>query len=63
MATTSPVGALLTVENIARYLGVGINRAYEIAHRIGPVQIGRSLRVRPEDLERWIAAQREIREP
>jgi hypothetical protein len=41
---------LLTIRDIMRLLQVGERQAYEIAHAAGTVRLGRSLRVRPEDL-------------
>jgi hypothetical protein len=45
---------LLTVTDIKRVLQVGERQAYEIAHAAGTVRLGRSLRVRPEDLTAYL---------
>ena len=37
-----------------RQLQVGERQAYEIAHAAGTVRLGRSLRVRPEDLSAYL---------
>jgi Helix-turn-helix domain len=45
---------LLTIKDIMRLLQVGERQAYEIAHAAGTVRLGRSLRVRPEDLSAYL---------
>lgn len=45
---------LLTIKDIMRQLQVGERQAYEIAHAAGTVRLGRSLRVRPEDLSAYL---------
>jgi hypothetical protein len=45
---------LLTIRDIMRLLQVGERQAYEIAHAAGTVRLGRSLRVRPEDLSAFL---------
>jgi hypothetical protein len=45
---------LLTITDIRRALQVGERQAYEIAHAAGTVRLGRSLRVRPEDLTAYL---------
>jgi Mn-dependent DtxR family transcriptional regulator len=45
---------LLTIKDIMRLLQVGERQAYEIAHSAGTVRLGRSLRVRPEDLSAYL---------
>jgi hypothetical protein len=45
---------LLTVADIQTLLQVGERQAYEIAHAAGTVRLGRSLRVRPEDLTAYL---------
>jgi hypothetical protein len=42
---------LLTVEDIQRMCQCSEARAYQLAHEAGTVRLGRSLRVRPEDLD------------
>jgi len=46
--------ALLTVADIQRICRCGERQAYEIAHAAGTVRLGRSLRVRPEDLATYL---------
>ena len=48
------VPPLLTIKDIMRLLQVGERQAYEIAHAAGTVRLGRSLRVRPEDLSAYL---------
>ena len=45
---------LLTVADIRRLLQVGERQAYEIAHAAGAVRLGRSIRVRPADLDYYL---------
>jgi hypothetical protein len=45
---------LLTIKDVMRLLQVGERQAYEIAHAAGTVRLGRSLRVRPEDLSAYL---------
>ncbi len=45
---------LLTIKDIMRLLQVGERQAYEVAHAAGTVRLGRSLRVRPEDLSAYL---------
>ena len=57
--STSPivhfdVPALLDIEDIKRIAKVGTNQAYSIAHGAGPIKLGRSLRVRPQDLAAYL---------
>jgi hypothetical protein len=42
--------SLLTIKDIQRRLQCGERMAYQVAHEAGTVRLGRSLRVRPEDL-------------
>jgi hypothetical protein len=42
--------SLLTIKDVQRICQCGQRQAYEIAHAAGTVRLGRSLRVRPEDL-------------
>jgi hypothetical protein len=46
--------SLLTVADIMRVCQCGQRQAYEIAHAAGTVRLGRSLRVRPEDLSAYL---------
>jgi hypothetical protein len=46
--------ALLTVRDIQRICRCGERQAYELAHRVGPIKLGRSLRVRSEDLNAYL---------
>jgi hypothetical protein len=46
--------ALLTIKDIQRVCQCGQRQAYEIAHAAGTVRLGRSLRVRPEDLSAYL---------
>lgn len=50
-----PLPPLLTVADIKRICRCGERQAYEIAHLVGPVKLGRSLRVRPADLAVYLA--------
>ncbi len=46
---------LLTVASTALLLGVSRARAYELVHQGMPtVRIGKSLRIRPSSLRRWL---------
>ena len=45
---------LLTIKDVMHLLQVGERQAYEIAHAAGTVRLGRSLRVRPEDLRAYL---------
>jgi len=47
---------LLTAEDAARILCIGVSTVYLLLQRgeLTPVRIGRSVRVRPEDLEKFI---------
>jgi hypothetical protein len=49
-----PLPQLLTVADIQRLLQIGERQAYEVAHAAGTVRLGRSLRVRPEDLSGYL---------
>jgi excisionase family DNA binding protein len=46
---------LLTPEQVAQYLQVKLPRVYEAvrAHRLRAIRVGRLLRFRPEDVERF----------
>ena len=56
--TNSQFTILMTGEEIAKILHVSRAYAYQLMRQklIPTVKIGRSVRVRPEDLERFIAA-------
>ena len=58
LETNSQFTNLMTGEEIARILHVSRAYAYQLMRQklIPTVKIGRSVRVRPEDLERFIAA-------
>jgi hypothetical protein len=45
---------LLTVADIQRLLQIGERHAFAVAHAAGTVRLGRSLRVRPEDLSAYL---------
>jgi hypothetical protein len=45
---------LLTVKDIMGLLQIGERQAYDIAHAAGTVRLGRSLRVRPQDLDAYL---------
>ena len=45
---------LLTVRDIRRICCIGERQAYELAHAVGPIKLGRSLRVRAEDLSAYL---------
>jgi excisionase family DNA binding protein len=51
--------ALLTIEELARFLRISRAKAYELAARgeIPTVRMGRSVRVRRDRLEAWLDAQ------
>jgi hypothetical protein len=62
MNTNSPDEGLdlLDVADVARITRVGRNKAYEVMHSAGPIQLGRkSLRVRRRDLDRYLESQRQ----
>ncbi|MCX6054232.1 MAG: helix-turn-helix domain-containing protein [Chloroflexi bacterium] len=58
LETNSQFTNLMTGEEIAKILHVSRAYAYQLMRQklIPTVKIGRSVRVRPEDLERFIAA-------
>ena len=58
LKTNSQFTNLMTGEEIAKILHVSRAYAYQLMRQklIPTVKIGRSVRVRPEDLERFIAA-------
>ncbi len=45
---------LLTVADIMRICQCGQRQAYALAHEAGTVRLGRSLRVRPDDLAAYL---------
>jgi hypothetical protein len=49
-----PIPRLLTVADIMRLLQIGERQAYALSHAAGVVKLGRSLRVRPEDLDAYL---------
>jgi excisionase family DNA binding protein len=52
---------LLTADEVAEKLSIGLSTAYLLLRRgeLPSVRIGRSVRVRPEDLRRFVSARRE----
>ncbi len=52
---------LLTADEVAEKLSIGLSTAYMLLQRgdLPSVRIGRSVRVRPEDLRRFVLARRE----
>ena len=46
----SQLTPLLTVSDVQRLTRCGKRQAYELMHAAGPLKVGRSLRLRPEDL-------------
>ena len=48
---------LLTADEVAAILRVSRAHVYAIRHRVGYVQLGRALRFKLEDVERFIASQ------
>ncbi len=52
---------LLTADEVAERLSIGLSTAYLLLQRgrLPSVRIGRSVRVRPEDLKRFVLARRE----
>jgi hypothetical protein len=48
------VPALLQLEDVKRICGVGSNQAYLLMHGAGPIKLGRSIRVRPQDLSAYL---------
>jgi excisionase family DNA binding protein len=58
---TSIPDRLLTAEEVAEKLSIGLSTAYLLLQRgeLPSVRIGRSVRVRPEDLKRFVLARRE----
>jgi excisionase family DNA binding protein len=51
-------GSLLKAEDVAKVLNISLSFAFQLIQRgeIRAVRIGRSVRVRPADLEAYIAA-------
>lgn len=56
METTTPAKLLLSAEEAARALGIGRTRMYELlrAGNVPSVKLGRSRRIRPEDLDEFV---------
>jgi excisionase family DNA binding protein len=52
---------LLTADEVAEKLSIGLSTAYRLLQRgdLPSVRIGRWVRVRPEDLRRFVLARRE----
>ncbi len=60
--TTAPLPALLTVDDVARYLGVKPETVYAWrVRKFGPeaVKVGRAVRYRLEDVNAWLDARAE----
>lgn len=55
-ATTVTRRLLLSTEEAARELGIGRTRMYELLRtgKVASVKLGRSRRIRPEDLEGYV---------
>ena len=55
-APQSAARRLITIDEVADWLAVSKQRAYELARRgvIPVVRVGRQVRVDPESLEQWI---------
>ncbi len=61
-ASREPREALLSVAELAAFLGVPVATIYRWRHqRRGPIgyRVGRHVRYRPRDIERWLQAQRD----
>ncbi len=58
---TSIRDRLLTADEVAEKLSIGLSTAYLLLQRgdLPSVRIGRSVRIRPEDLKRFVLARRE----
>lgn len=56
METTVPAKLLLSTEEAAQRLGIGRTRMYELLRsgEVPSVKLGRSRRVRPEDLNEYV---------
>ena len=61
MATLTSERLLLTVEEAARYLGIGRTLAWRLVQerRLPSVRVGRCVRVPVRDLEAWVEKQRQ----
>lgn len=57
VVTEATAPLLLTVTQAAAALGIGRSTMYTLMYRgdIRPVHIGRSVRIHPQDLERFVA--------
>jgi excisionase family DNA binding protein len=51
--------ALMTAREVADHLRVSLDFVYDHQHEIGRVCLGRAVRFRPEDVERFIQAKAE----
>ena len=51
--------SLLTVRDVMAVCQVHRDRAFEVMHAAGPIRLGRSLRVRQEDLDDYLARRAE----
>lgn len=53
---TTPTKLLITTEEAASVLGIGRTRMYELVRsgKVRSVTLGRSRRIRPEDLETYV---------
>ena len=64
-ASREPAEALLTVADLAAYLGIPVATIYRWRYRReGPIgyRIGRHVRYRSRDIEQWLEAQRDVDE-
>jgi excisionase family DNA binding protein len=56
METVAPAKLLMSAEEAARALGIGRTRMYELLRsgEVASIKLGRSRRIRPEDLEEYV---------
>ena len=56
METTAPTKLLMSAEEAARALGIGRTRMFELIRsgEVPSIKLGRSRRIRPEDLEQYV---------
>lgn len=56
METAVPTKLLISTEEAARTLGIGRTRMYELLRtgEVPSIKLGRSRRIRPEDLEEYV---------
>ena len=61
MATLTSERLLMTVEEAARYLGIGRTLAWRLVQerQLPSVRVGRCVRVPVRDLETWVEKQRQ----